>query len=177
MQAVSHDLHGRPHFFSPGLYAVVLCIWTCCLLCSIAPAHRVGAARELGGKQGLVIAERQILSSDYTRAVADVQTRTAQICFQTEEALNYCSARETSIAVVGGLFAEGGDAVSTRGAHLSERAARWPPRMHGNGANTNPNQSHRLMAWGVSASAFPQPNLAGERRLVSTQNSQSNSGN
>ncbi|RNC36578.1 putative trans-sialidase [Trypanosoma cruzi] len=94
--------------------------------CSSAPAHRVGAARELGGKQGLVIAERQILSSDYTRAVADVQNWTAVIYFQTEEALNYRSARETDISVVGGLFAEGGDAVSTRGAHLSERAARWP---------------------------------------------------
>ncbi|RNC40410.1 hypothetical protein TcCL_NonESM10117, partial [Trypanosoma cruzi] len=32
------------------------------------------------------------------------------------------------------------------------------------------------MAWGVSASAFSQPNLAGERRRVNTQNSQSNSG-
>ncbi|RNE96565.1 putative trans-sialidase [Trypanosoma cruzi] len=93
--------------------------------CSSAPAHRVGAARELGGKQGLVIAERQILSSDYTRAVADVQNWTAQIYFRTEEALNYRSARETNIAVFGGLFAEE-DAVSTRGAHLSERAARWP---------------------------------------------------
>ncbi|RNE97045.1 putative trans-sialidase [Trypanosoma cruzi] len=78
------------------------------------------------GKQGLVIAERQILSSDYTRAVADVQNWTAQIYFRTEEALNYRPARETNIAVFGGLFAEGGDAVSTRGAHLSERAARWP---------------------------------------------------
>ncbi|KAF8281633.1 hypothetical protein TcYC6_0005760 [Trypanosoma cruzi] len=89
------------------------------------------AARELGGKQGLVIAERQILGSDYAKAVANVQTRSALIYFQKEEALNYRSARETNIAVVGGLFAEGGDAVSTRGAHLSERAARWPPRMHG----------------------------------------------
>ncbi|RNC33476.1 putative trans-sialidase [Trypanosoma cruzi] len=69
------------------------------------------AARELGGKQGLVIAERQILNSDHTRAVADVQNWTAQIYFQTEEALNYRSARETNIAVVGGLFAEGGDTV------------------------------------------------------------------
>ncbi|KAF8278725.1 hypothetical protein TcBrA4_0107870 [Trypanosoma cruzi] len=94
--------------------------------CSSAPAHRVGAAWELGGKQGLVIAERQILSSDYTRAVADVQNWTAQIYFRTEEALNYRFARETNIAVFCGLFAEGGDAVSTRGAHLSERAARWP---------------------------------------------------
>ncbi|KAF8278850.1 hypothetical protein TcBrA4_0107570 [Trypanosoma cruzi] len=94
--------------------------------CSSAPVHRVEAAWELGGKQGLVIAERQILSSDYTRAVADVQNWTARIYFQTEEALNYRFARETNIAVFGGLFAEGGDAVSTRGAHLSERAARWP---------------------------------------------------
>ncbi|KAF8292219.1 hypothetical protein TcYC6_0119860 [Trypanosoma cruzi] len=85
-----------------------------------------GGGPGVGGKQGLVIAERQILGSDYTRAVADVQNWTAQIYFQTEEALNYRSARETNISVVGGLFAEGGDAVSTRGAHLSERAARWP---------------------------------------------------
>ncbi|KAF8277349.1 hypothetical protein TcBrA4_0111380 [Trypanosoma cruzi] len=94
--------------------------------CSSAPAHHVEAARELGGKQGLVIAERQILSSDYTRAVAEAQNWTAQIYFRTEEALNYRSARETNIAVFCGLFAEGEDAVSTRGAHLSERAARWP---------------------------------------------------
>ncbi|KAF8282055.1 hypothetical protein TcBrA4_0082170 [Trypanosoma cruzi] len=94
--------------------------------CSNAPAHRVGAARELGGKQGLVIAERQILGSDYTRAVADVQNWTARIYLWTEKALNYRFARETNIAVFGGLFAEGGDAVSTRGAYLSERAARWP---------------------------------------------------
>ncbi|RNC42683.1 putative trans-sialidase [Trypanosoma cruzi] len=73
--------------------------------CSSTPAHRVGAARELGGKQGLVIAERQILNSDYTHAVADVRNWTAQIYFQTEEALNYCSARETNISVAGGLFA------------------------------------------------------------------------
>ncbi|RNF23001.1 putative trans-sialidase, partial [Trypanosoma cruzi] len=145
--------------------------------CSITPAHRVGAARELGGKQGLVIAERQILNSDHTRAVADVRNWTARIYLWTEKALNYRSARETDISVVGGLFAESGDAVSTRGAHLSERAARWPPRMHGEGANAQRNQPHRLMAWGVSASAFPQPNLAGERRLVNTQNSQRNSGN
>ncbi|RNC43879.1 putative trans-sialidase [Trypanosoma cruzi] len=50
------------------------------------------------------------------------------------------------------------------------------PRMHGDGGNTQPNQPHRLMAWGVPASALPQPNLAGERRRVNTQNSQSNSG-
>ncbi|KAF8278727.1 hypothetical protein TcBrA4_0108040 [Trypanosoma cruzi] len=75
--------------------------------CSSAPAHRVGAAWELRGKQGLVIAERQILSSEYTRAVADVQNWTAQIYFRTEEALNYRFARETNIAVFGGLFAEG----------------------------------------------------------------------
>ncbi|RNC42012.1 putative trans-sialidase, partial [Trypanosoma cruzi] len=49
----------------------------------------------VGGKQWLVIAERQILGSDYTRAVADVQNWTARIYFQTEEALNYRSARET----------------------------------------------------------------------------------
>ncbi|RNC35294.1 putative trans-sialidase [Trypanosoma cruzi] len=115
------------------------------------------AVRELGGKQGLVVAERERLSADYAKAVANVQTRSAQIYFQKEEALNYRSARETNIAVVGGLFAEGGDAVSTRGAHLLEGAARWPPHMHGNGANTHPNQPHRLMGWGVSASAFPQP--------------------
>ncbi|KAF8289437.1 hypothetical protein TcYC6_0025740 [Trypanosoma cruzi] len=115
------------------------------------------AVRELGGKQGLVVAERERLSADYAKAVANVQTRSAQIYFQKEEALNYRSARETNIAVVGGLFAEGGDAVSTRGAHLLEGAARWPSHMHGNGANTHPNQPHRLMGWGVSASAFPQP--------------------
>ncbi|RNC41503.1 putative trans-sialidase [Trypanosoma cruzi] len=50
------------------------------------------------------------------------------------------------------------------------------PRMHGDGGNTQRNQPHRLMAWGVSASALPQPNLAGERRRVNTQNSQGNSG-
>ncbi|RNF07028.1 putative trans-sialidase [Trypanosoma cruzi] len=145
--------------------------------CSSAPAHRVGAAWELGGKQGLVIAERQILSLDYTCAVAEVQNWNARIYFRTEEALNYRSARQSNISVFGGLFAEG-DAVPTRGAHLSERAARWPhPRMHGDGANAQRNQPHRLMAWGVSASAFPQPNLEGERRRVNTQNSQSNLGN
>ncbi|ESS67186.1 hypothetical protein TCDM_04091 [Trypanosoma cruzi Dm28c] len=145
--------------------------------CSITPAPRVGAARELGGKQGLVIAERQILNSDYTRAVADVQNWTARIYFRTEEALNYRSARETNIAVFGGLFAESGDAVSTRGARLSERAARWPHARTAMAEIHSQINRLRLMAWGVSASAFPQPNLAGERRLVSTQNFHCNSGN
>ncbi|RNE98842.1 putative trans-sialidase, partial [Trypanosoma cruzi] len=140
------------------------------------PAHRVEAARELGGKQGLVIAERQILSSDYTRAVAEVQNWTARIYFQTEEALNYRSARETNIAVFGGLFCgRRRRCVNERRPPLGE-GRQMAPRTHGDGANAQRNQPHRLMAWGVSASAFPQPNLEGERRRVNTQNSQSNSG-
>ncbi|RNF00775.1 amino acid transporter, partial [Trypanosoma cruzi] len=93
--------------------------------CSSAAAHRLGAAWELGVQQGLIIAERQILGSDYTRAIAGVADRSAQLYSQVEEAHNHLSACESSIAVAGDLFAGRGDAVSTRGAHLSERAARW----------------------------------------------------
>ncbi|RNF11005.1 amino acid transporter, partial [Trypanosoma cruzi] len=89
----------------------------CCLLC-------MWAARELGVQQGLIIAGSQRLITDYTNAVADVADRSAQLYSQVEEAHNHLSACESNIAVAG-VLAGRGDAVSTRGAHLSGRAARW----------------------------------------------------
>ncbi|ESS54910.1 amino acid transporter [Trypanosoma cruzi Dm28c] len=82
------------------------------------------AARELGVQQGLIIAGGQRLSTDHANAVAGVADRSAQLYSRVEEAHNYVSARECHIAVAGGLLAGRGDAVPTRSAQLSERAAR-----------------------------------------------------
>ncbi|KAF8287420.1 hypothetical protein TcBrA4_0020330 [Trypanosoma cruzi] len=79
----------------------------------------VGQFANLRGPQ-LPIFETQLLS----QFVTDVQNRNAQLYLQVEEAYNYLLARESHISVVGGLFAGLWDAVSTRSAHLSERAAR-----------------------------------------------------
>ncbi|KAF8286771.1 hypothetical protein TcBrA4_0026020 [Trypanosoma cruzi] len=105
-----------------GVFGNVVC---CAHECRAFFAGALGGPG-VGGKQGLVVAGWERLSTDYAKAVADLQNWTAQIYFRTEEALNYRFARETDTAVIGGIFAEGEDAVSTRGAHLSERAARWP---------------------------------------------------
>ncbi|KAF8293991.1 hypothetical protein TcYC6_0107740 [Trypanosoma cruzi] len=71
-----------------------------------APAHRVGAARELGQQKGLLISERERLIADYAHAIADVQNRSVQFHSQVEEAHNKLSVRESDIAVAGGLLAE-----------------------------------------------------------------------
>ncbi|RNC32839.1 hypothetical protein TcCL_Unassigned04519 [Trypanosoma cruzi] len=65
---------------------------------SSALARRVWAARELGGKQRLTMAERERLSTDYAPAIADAQNRNTEPHLQVEEAHNKLSTRESNIA-------------------------------------------------------------------------------
>ncbi|KAF8287393.1 hypothetical protein TcYC6_0026050 [Trypanosoma cruzi] len=83
-------MEGR--IFSAWVYTPLCCVFghvvfMCTSAGNVLPER--WAVRELGGKQGLVVAERERLSADYAKAVANVQTRSAQIYFQKEEALNY----------------------------------------------------------------------------------------
>ncbi|KAF8278912.1 hypothetical protein TcBrA4_0105810 [Trypanosoma cruzi] len=65
---------------------------------SSALAHRVWAARELGGKQRLTMAERERLSTDHAPAITDAQNRNTELYLQVEEAHNNLSTRESNIA-------------------------------------------------------------------------------
>ncbi|RNC38847.1 putative trans-sialidase [Trypanosoma cruzi] len=65
----------------------------------IAPAHRAGAARELGVHRGLIIAERERLGTDHAYAIAGARNRNTELHSQAEEAHNSLSAREAGIAV------------------------------------------------------------------------------
>ncbi|RNC41691.1 putative trans-sialidase [Trypanosoma cruzi] len=105
-QWVATSMEGRilsARVYTPlcGVFGNVVC---CAHECRAFFAGALGGPG-VGGTQGLLVAEWERLSTDYAKAVADVQTRSAQIYSQKEEAINYCSARETDIAVVGGPFA------------------------------------------------------------------------
>ncbi|KAF8287497.1 hypothetical protein TcBrA4_0020320 [Trypanosoma cruzi] len=78
-----------------------------------------GAICEPPGPQ-LPIFETQLLS----QFVTDVQNRNAQLYLQVEEAYNYLLARESHISWLAAFLRVCGTPVSTRSAHLSERAAR-----------------------------------------------------
>ncbi|ESS62068.1 hypothetical protein TCDM_10287 [Trypanosoma cruzi Dm28c] len=67
----------------------------------IAPAHRGGAARELGAHRGLAIAERERLGAHHAYAIAGARNRNTEPHSQAEEAHNSLSAREAGIAVAG----------------------------------------------------------------------------
>ncbi|KAF8290661.1 hypothetical protein TcYC6_0015340 [Trypanosoma cruzi] len=90
-----------------------------------APAHRVCCCPGVGGsEQGLIVAERAEVEHRRRQRRRGTFRIGLSALLSVEEAHKYLSARGSHIAVAGGLLAGCGDAVSTRGAHLSERAAR-----------------------------------------------------
>ncbi|EKF31899.1 hypothetical protein MOQ_004262 [Trypanosoma cruzi marinkellei] len=106
------------------------------------------AARELGARQGLTIAERQRSKSDY--AVADVQNRSAQLEHQMEEANNYFSARASNTAVADGLLAQRESALAGRERHLETIVAQPQAQLREREARISALEA-RLAAWGGDA--------------------------
>ncbi|KAF5225364.1 hypothetical protein ECC02_001542 [Trypanosoma cruzi] len=81
----------------------------------------MGAARELGHQQGLITAERKRLNIDYANAVADVQSRNAQLNSQVEEAHINPSVRGSNIAGAGNQVLELQRQLEAAHAQLRER--------------------------------------------------------
>ncbi|KAF8306751.1 hypothetical protein TcBrA4_0031320 [Trypanosoma cruzi] len=87
-----------------------------------------GRGRELGVQQRLIIAEKERLSAEYAIAIADLQNLNAELHSLVEEADNDLSARESNIAVVGGLLAEGECALAGRKQQLEANRAQTQER-------------------------------------------------
>ncbi|KAF8298736.1 TcC31.11 [Trypanosoma cruzi] len=116
------------------------------------------AARELGARQGLTIAEGRRSKSHY--AAADVQNQSAQLQHQMEEANNHFSARASNTAVADGFLARRESALAGRKRHLETAPAQRQGQPQERKARISALEA-RLAAWGAAtrpgSEEFPLP--------------------